>query len=229
MNKRVTAETFERWGGEISEEYLLPALTHRSWAYENDGEHAERLEFLGDSILGFVVACYIFEDSPDASEGDMSKVKAAAVSERSLAEIARELEVGDYIRLGRGEEMSGGRDKDSILADTVEALIGATYLSLGPRKTVDIVLRHLKPKIEQARTLGPALDWRTAFEEKSRKMGIVGNLHYKVEGDGPDHARVYTASVFIDGKHWGTGTATSQKQAKLEACKDAYHALGDEE
>lgn len=215
----------ERWGGHIDEEYLHPALTHRSWAYENDGEHAERLEFLGDSILGMVVASHIFAQLPEATEGDMSKIKAAAVSERALAEVARELGIGEYIRLGRGEELSGGRDKDSILADTVEALIGATYLTLGLEQTSDIVLRHLAPKIDEARELGPALDWRTAFEEKSRDMGITGNLHYDVAGEGPDHERWYTAKVFIDADHMGTGEASSQKQAKLEACKDAYYRL----
>ncbi len=227
MHKAVTAAEFDRWGAHIDEQYLQPALTHRSWAYENDSDHAERLEFLGDSILGAVVAAYIFKDSPDANEGEMSKIKAAAVSERSLAEVARELKLGEYIRLGNGEELSGGRHKDSILADTVEALIGATYLTLGLDETRDVVLRHLKPKIEEARELGPALDWRTAFEEKYRGMGITGNLYYEMEGEGPDHARKYTARVHIDSKHYGTGTATSQKQAKLEACKDAYYALDE--
>lgn len=227
VHKPVTAAELERWGAQIADEYLQPALTHRSWAYENEGEHAERLEFLGDSILGAVVAASIFAESPEATEGDMSKIKAAAVSERSLADVARGLNLGQYVRLGRGEEMSGGRDKDSILADTVEALIGATYLTLGIDKTRDVVLRHLAPKIEEARGLGPALDWRTAFEEKARKSGITGNLHYEVEGEGPDHARRYTAHVYVDDRHWGTGEATSQKQAKLQACKDAYFALDE--
>lgn len=225
MHKSVTPEDLERWGASIAEEYLQPALTHRSWAYENEGEHAERLEFLGDSILGAVVAASIFLDSPEASEGDMSKIKAAAVSERSLAEVARTLNLGEFVRLGRGEELSGGREKDSILADTIEALIAATYLTHGLEVAREVILRHLTPKIDEARRLGPALDWRTAFEEKSRELGIVGTLDYEMEGEGPDHARRYTAHVYIDDRHWGTGVATSQKQAKLEACKDAYYAL----
>ncbi|MDP9805676.1 ribonuclease-3 [Trueperella bonasi] len=229
MHKLVTNEEFATWGVQIAEEYLHPALTHRSWAYENDGEHAERLEFLGDSILGVVVADYLFSALPDATEGDMSKIKAAAVSERSLAELARDLELGSYIRLGRGEELSGGRNKDSILADTVEALIGATYLTCGIAQTRDIVLLHLKPKIAQAQALGPAADWRTAFEEKLRERGIAGHLHYEITGEGPDHARSYTAHVYIDDRYWGSGVATTRKQARLEACKSAYHALDDEE
>ncbi|QOQ38603.1 ribonuclease III [Trueperella pecoris] len=227
MHKRVTSAEVAAWGAVIAEEYLQPALTHRSWAYENEGEHAERLEFLGDSILGFVVASYIFNEYPNLDEGDMSKIKAAAVSERSLAQIARGLHLGDYIKLGRGEEMSGGRDKDSILADTVEALIGATYLTYGVEKTTEVVLRHLIAQVDAARDMGPALDWRTAFEEKSRARGIAGNLTYEIEGTGPDHARVYTAHVFVDGTKMGSGSATSQKQAKLEACQAAYYALDE--
>ncbi|MDF2420601.1 ribonuclease III [Trueperella pyogenes] len=225
MHKPVTPREIDAWGATIAADYLEAALTHRSWAYEHDGEHLERLEFLGDSILGAVVAAYIFARSPELDEGDMSKIKAAAVSERSLAQIARRLRLGDFIKLGRGEEMSGGRDKDSILADTVEALIGATFLTHGVEVTNDVVLRHLIVQIEAAAKMGPALDWRTAFEEKARSLGVTGNLTYEIVGEGPDHARVYTASVFIDGQKRGTGVATSQKQAKLEACKDAYHLL----
>lgn len=226
MHKPITQREVEVWGATIDPRYVEPALTHRSWAYENGGEHSERLEFLGDSILGAVVTSYIFATYPDMNEGGMSKIKAAAVSERSLAEIARRLGLGAFIRLGHGEEKSGGRDKDSILADTVEALIGGTFLTHGVEVTNEVVLRHLVPQVEAAQKMGPALDWRTAFEEKAREQGITGNLSYEVEGEGPDHARVYTAAVIVDGVKRGEGTATSQKQAKLEACKAAYYALG---
>lgn len=226
VHKPITQREVEAWGATIDARYLEPALTHRSWAYENGGEHSERLEFLGDSILGAVVTSYIFEKYPEMDEGFMSKIKAAAVSERSLAQIARRLGLGAFIRLGHGEEMSGGRDKDSILADTMEALIGATFLTHGVKQTNDVVLRHLIAQVAAAEKMGPALDWRTAFEEKARDRGIVGDLSYVITGEGPDHARVYTATVLVDGVAYGQGTASSQKQAKLEACRDAYDALG---
>ncbi|MFP7697274.1 ribonuclease III [Trueperella sp. LYQ143] len=216
------------WAVEIPVKMLDLALTHRSWAYENNAPHNERLEFLGDSVLGGVAAAYIYDLPDELSEGDMSKIKAAAVSERSLAELGRELRIGQYIKLGRGEELSGGRDKDSILADTVEALIGATFLAHGILIAREVILDLIRPQIDAARRLGPALDWRTALDERARDKGITGTLSYKIEGEGPDHARVYTAQVFIDDRYLGTGTATSQKAAKLEACKAAYYALGEE-
>lgn len=224
-----TEVTHERllqvWGADIPAEMLALALTHRSWAYENDSDHNERLEFLGDSILGAVVAYTIFKQYPDKSEGDLSKIKAAAVSERALAEVARSLNLGDHLFLGRGEELSDGRDKDSILADTVEALIGATLLSRGDKIAVDVIKRLMEPKILEASRMGPALDWRTAVDEKAREIGIFAPLTYEIDGVGPDHARVYTARVLFDDIFWGSGTATSQKAAKLVACQNAYENM----
>ncbi|MBM7825221.1 ribonuclease-3 [Arcanobacterium pluranimalium] len=225
MHKKDRIPLLEKWGVSIDPQLLELALTHRSWAFEHESLHNERLEFLGDSVLGFFAADRIFQDFDDSTEGDMSKIKSAAVSERALAEVARELGVGDYIRLGIGEERSGGRNKDSILSDTVEALIAATYLDHGIDVTREIVERHINPKIADATKMGPALDWRTAVEEKARALGIREEISYRIEGRGPDHAREYTAFVYFGEDLWGSGEATSQKNAKLAACQNAYFVL----
>lgn len=222
-----TTALMAAWGIDIDSRLRTQALTHRSYAFEHDVKHNERLEFLGDSVLGYIAADWLYREYPEDSEGDMSKVKAASVSEKALAVLARQLNLGEYIRLGVGEERTGGREKDSILSDTVEALIAATYLQHGIAETTKIVERHLVPLIQTAASLGPALDWRTAFEEKAREMGVphVDDLHYEVIGEGPDHARVYTAKVFLAQTFWGEGTGSSQKAAKLAACGDAYRRL----
>ncbi|WP_216452174.1 ribonuclease III [Arcanobacterium phocae] len=225
MHEHDRSRLIESWGASIPSDLLTLALTHRSWAYEHDSGHNERLEFLGDSILGAVVSEQIFHDYPDKSEGELSKIKSAAVSERALADIARELNIGAYIRLGKGEEQSGGRNKDSILSDTVEALIAATYEACGLDVVIPVVRQHLKEKILQATRMGPALDWRTAMEEKARELGFVGDLSYQITGEGPDHAKVYTARAYIADTEWGRGQATSRKASKLVACEDAYHRL----
>ncbi|MDO5025933.1 MAG: ribonuclease III [Trueperella sp.] len=218
-------EFFTKWGITVPAELMGRALSHRSWAYENDAGDNERLEFLGDSILGAIVADAVFNAYREKDEGDLSKIKSATVSERALAELARELGIGELVRLGNGEELSGGRNKDSILADTVEAIIAATYLAYGLDQTLEIVHKHFIPKIKKASEMGPALDWRTAFEELARASGLSAELQYDISAAGPDHARVYTAKVYVDQKYWGTGEASSQKAAKLLACQDAYQRL----
>lgn len=229
MHNTDTSALLERWGVEIPADLLELALTHRSFAYEHDVDHNERLEFLGDSILGAVVAADIFDQYPGRSEGELSKIKSAAVSERALASVARELGLGEYIRLGKGEALTGGRDKDSLLSDTMEALFAATYLSAGLDTAIDTVRRHMNAKVIEATKMGPALDWRTAAEEKARELGVPGELRYEVSSEGPDHARVYTATAFFGDMPMGEGSATSQKAAKLEACKAAYLVMdGDE-
>ncbi len=220
-----TALLLKKWGVTIEPALLERALTHRSWAYENNTLSYERLEFFGDSILGFFAAQYIFLQYKKFDEGDMSKIKAASVSEPALAEIARDLGLGQYIRLGKGEAKHGGREKDSILSDVVEALIAATYITHGTDITKRIVEKHVVPKILQATKMGPALDWRTAVDEKARELGIKAELEYEILATGPDHAREYIVSVFFAGTNWGTGRATSQKAAKLVACKVAYDNL----
>lgn len=225
-----TTQLMKKWGVDLDASLRTLALTHRSWAFEHDTKHNERLEFLGDSVLGFIAADWIYEQFPEDTEGDMSKVKSASVSEKALASVARDLDLGSYIRLGVGEERTGGREKDSILSDTVEALIAATYLQYGIETTRTVVERHIVPLIRTATTLGPALDWRTAFEEKARAMGLehVDALRYEIRGEGPDHARIYTAKLYLADTFWGKGTGSSQKVAKLAACEDAYRRLTGE-
>ncbi|MFC5281101.1 ribonuclease III [Arcanobacterium canis] len=217
----------EAWGAPIDPVLLTQALTHRSWAFEHGDAHNERLEFLGDSILGGVVARRIYLDFARSDEGKMSKIKAASVSERSLAQVARRLHIGDFVRLGKGEERSGGRAKESILSDTVEALIAATYLSSDINVVKDVIERHLLVQIDAASKMGPALDWRTALEELARAKSIKAEISYEIIGTGPDHARSYEAHVFLGGVEYGVGNASSQKMAKLAACENAYHAISE--
>ena len=208
-----------RWGIEISRPMLRLALTHRSFAYEHDEPHNERLEFLGDSILGLIVAEKVYREYPEATEGDMSKMKIGSVSEVALADIARHLDLGDSIRLGRGEKIDGGRDKDSILSDTVEALIAATYLQHGMDATREVVERLVAPKILEARNLGPNFDWQTKFAEMTRDAGIEGTLTFEFSSEGPDHARVFTAIGTMDGRTSGQGTGTTRKKARHKAAQ----------
>lgn len=221
-------ELVERWGIDISRPMLRLALTHRSFAYEHDEPHNERLEFLGDSILGLVTAELLYRNFPDSREGDMSRMKTFAVSEKALASIARELGLGEFLRLGRGEDLSGGRDKDSILSDTVEALIAATYLQHGMEPTRRIVERLVAGKIEDASVLGPNLDWQTSFEEIAHARGMEGSLHFEVSSTGPDHMRVFTAVASMGGRVWGRGTGTSKKTSRQAAAEAAYRVISAE-
>lgn len=221
-------EFAEIWGIEISRSLLRRALTHRSFAFEHDEEHNERLEFLGDSILGMIVAEKLYKDYPDASEGDMSRMKTYAVSERGLSDIARELNLGQFIRLGKGEDKSGGRDKDSILSDTLEALIAATYLQHGMDTTRALVSRLVARKLEEASVLGPNLDWQTSFEEIAHRHGMEGTLQFEMTSEGPDHARVFTAVAHMAGRQWGSGTGSSQKNARRKASEASYWLLIEE-
>jgi ribonuclease-3 len=215
----------ERLGAEIDPELLVLALTHRSFAHEAGGIPTnERLEFLGDSVLGVVVTEELFRDHPDLPEGELAKMRAATVSQRALAVVARGIGLGPYILLGRGETATGGADKDSILSDTLEAIIGAIYLSHGMEPTRAIVLRLVGPTLARAAKLGAGLDWKTSLQELAASRGLNG-IEYRAEGAGPDHARVFTAQVLVAGQAMGTGEGTAKKSAEQEAAEMAYHAL----
>ncbi len=214
-----------RWGSRIDPDLLDLSLTHRSFAHEHGGLPTnERLEFLGDSVLGIVVTEYLYRAHPDVPEGQLAKMRAATVSEPALAAVARDLGLGEFIKLGRGEALSGGRDKDSILADTVEALIGASYLTQGLEPTRAVIERLVSRFLRQARTRGAGLDWKTSLQELAAAHGL-GNPHYEVEGVGPDHERVFTAQAIIDGEVLGEGTGTSKKLAEHEAAEAAYASI----
>jgi ribonuclease-3 len=204
---------------------LEQALTHRSYAYENGGLPTnERLEFLGDSVLGLVVTERLYRSHPDLPEGQLAKLRSAVVNMRALAEVARALGLGEHLKLGKGEEATGGRDKSSILADGVEALIGAVYVEQGIDVATGVVRRLFDPVIEQAPLLGAGLDWKTSLQELSaeRELGVP---EYRIDESGPDHAKSFVATVVLrDGAH-GSGRGNSKKEAEQEAAAVTWEAL----
>ncbi|ALQ30957.1 ribonuclease III [Glutamicibacter soli] len=218
-------ELMKRLGIDIDSETLRLALTHRSYSYENGGIPTnERVEFLGDSILGFSVAEYLYKKYPDLPEGDLAKRRAAIVSTRALAIIARDLGVGEHIFLGRGEAQSNGANKASILADTMEALIGATYLDQGMDAARALVLRFVTPLLEDVRLLGAATDWKTVIQEEVAAKKL-GDMRYQVTGSGPDHARTYEATLVISDEPYGSGHGPSKKEAEQEAARNSWLQL----
>ncbi len=225
MRNGEPAELCERLGVEVVTSQLERALTHRSYAYENGGLPTnERLEFLGDSVLGLVVTDTLYRNHPELPEGQLAKLRAAVVNMRALADVGRELDLGRYVRLGRGEEATGGRDKSSILADTLEALLGAVYLDRGLDVAADLVHRLFDPLIEEAATLGAGLDWKTSLQELTA-TGAMGVPDYVVTESGPDHEKVFTAVVQVAGDAYGEGTGRSKKEAEQEAAASAWRRI----
>lgn len=213
---------------EIRDELLVRALTHRSFAYENGNLPTnERLEFLGDSVLGLVVTDTLFRSHPELPEGQLAKLRAAVVNMRALADVGRDLRLGDFVRLGRGEESTGGRDKTSILADTLEAVIGAVYIDCGLEVAAALVHRLFDPLIEQAATLGAGLDWKTSLQELTAAVSM-GVPEYAVSEAGPDHQKMFTAVAVVSGSSYGEGTGRSKKEAEQEAAAAAWRRLRDE-
>src|SRR4051812_2648229 len=216
----------ERLGNpDLGAELLDRALTHRSFAYENGGLPTnERLEFLGDSVLGVVVTDTLFRAHPDLSEGRLAKLRAAVVNARALAEVARTIGLGQHIKLGRGEEATGGRNKSSILSDTVEAVIGAVYLSGGFEASDAVVHLLFDPLMESAAGLGAGLDWKTSLQELSAGHSL-GVPEYVIADEGPDHEKTFTARVRVGGELYGHGTGRSKKEAEQQAAETAYVAI----
>jgi len=211
---------------DIDTELLELALTHRSYAYEHGGiPHNERLEFLGDSVLGQAVTVMLFTTNPDLDEGELAKRRASVVSTVALAEVARGIDLGSHLLLGRGEEQTGGRDKDSILADTMEAVIGATYLSAGPDAATDLVLRLTKPLLADPERYGAAMDPKTSLQELAARVGATPP-QYAIEASGPDHDRRFTATVVV-GDVAMTGNGTSKKTAEMAAALNAWRVLNE--
>jgi ribonuclease III len=209
----------------LDAELLERALTHRSFAYEHGGIPTnERLEFLGDSVLGVVVTDTLFRAHPDLSEGRLAKLRAAVVNARALAEVARTIGLGEHIKLGRGEEATGGRNKSSILSDTVEAVIGAVYLSGGFEASDSVVHLLFDPLMESAAGLGAGLDWKTSLQELSAGHSL-GVPEYVIEDEGPDHEKTFTARVRVGGELYGHGTGRSKKEAEQQAAETAYTAI----
>jgi ribonuclease-3 len=212
-------------GVDISAELFELALTHRSFAYENGGlAHNERLEFLGDSILGQAVTVMLYNENPHLDEGELAKRRASLVSSVALAEVARAIGLGAHIRLGKGEELTGGRDKSSILADTVEAIIGAAYLDLGAEQATALVLRLIVPLLEDPERFGAAMDPKTSLQELAARLGR-GLPSYQVTDSGPDHSKRFHASVLLGRDVIATGDGSSKKQAEMAAALDAWTLL----
>ncbi|HIZ34828.1 MAG TPA: ribonuclease III [Candidatus Ruania gallistercoris] len=229
MSTGPTDELLAALGTEVDAELLVLALTHRSFAHEAGGIPTnERLEFLGDSVLGVVVTEHLYRSYPELPEGELAKMRAATVSQRALAQVARTLNLGEYLLLGRGEQGTGGRDKDSILSDTVEAILGAVYLCHGVEPTRDLILRLVGPTLTAAAELGAGLDWKTSVQELAADRGL-GVPRYDVRADGPDHQRHFTASLLLDDTVWGTGEGTAKKVAETNAAEAAYQALAEAE
>ena len=204
---------------------LERALTHRSWAFENGSvEPNERLEFLGDAVLGLVVTDEIFHAHPDEQEGRLAKVRSAAVKTDSLAGVARGFGLGRFVKLGRGEESSGGADKDSILADTLEAVIGAVYVDRGFATAYDLVERLFADRLADLAERGAALDYKTSLQELTASEFEV-LPQYDVTHAGPDHSKTFSATVAVEGKVIGRGEGRSKKQAEQYAAREAYRHL----
>lgn len=211
--------------GPLDPNLLERALTHRSFAYENGNLPTnERLEFLGDSVLGLVVTDTLYRAHPELPEGQLAKLRAAVVNMRALADVGRSLRLGGFVRLGRGEESTGGRDKSSILADTLEALLGAVYIDLGLDAAARLVHRLFDPLIEEAATLGAGLDWKTSLQELTA-TAAMGVPEYVVSESGPDHQKAFTAVAQLAGRPYGEGTGRSKKEAEQEAAASAWRRL----
>ncbi len=214
-------------GGVIDEALLRRALTHRSYAYEAGGApHNERLEFLGDAVLGLVVTDALYAGHPDLSEGHLAKLRAAVVNMRALAVVARTIGLGDYLRLGRGEQATGGRDKDSILADTTEAVIGCVYVCAGVEAAAALVHHLLDPIMAASAALGAGLDWKTSLQEASAALAL-GSPEYVVVDTGPEHAKTFTAQAVVHGVVRGEGTGRTKKDAEQQAAEQAWRSLRD--
>jgi ribonuclease-3 len=219
------AELESRLGAVLAPALLERALTHRSYAYENGGLPTnERLEFLGDAVLGLVVTDTLYRAHPELPEGQLAKLRSAVVNARALADVGRELGLGSFVRLGRGEETTGGRDKSSILADTLEAVIGAVYIGLGLGAADLLVHRLFDPLITAAGQLGAGLDWKTSLQELTANVGL-GVPDYLIADQGPDHQKTFTAIVRVAGLERGSGSGRSKKEAEQQAAAAAWHAL----
>jgi ribonuclease-3 len=200
-------------------------MAHRSWCAENPGEGSnERLEFLGDAVLGLIVTAHVYRLYPDLPEGQLAQVRASVVNSATLAEAAEELELGSYLLLGKGEDASSGRKKPTILADAMEAVIGAVYLDGGWDAAEALVLGVLGDRIAEAAAGPGASDFKTRLQElAARRFEEIPR--YDVLGEGPDHAKHFTATVVLGGRALGTGQGHSKKQAEQAAARVAWAAL----
>jgi ribonuclease-3 len=219
------SELLEILGVDIDAELLELAFTHRSFAYEAGLTATnERLEFLGDSVLGMIVTEELYRKYPDLDESRLSPLRSGIVNMRALADIARTLDLGKHIRLGKGEEVTNGRDKNSLLADAFEALIGAMYISAGFDKTSDCLLRLVGPTLTNAMAMGAGLDGKTALQELVASLGKA-TLEYQVTESGPDHDKSFEAIAIVGGEAIATGLGKSKREAEQAAARSAFVIL----
>ena len=206
---------------------LETAMHHRSWNAENDGgESNERLEFLGDAVLGWVVADIVYSQHSDLPEGKLTDLRKSVVNANALAEVAVELGIGEFLMLGKGEDTAGGREKTSILSDALEAVIGAVYIDAGPQATHDVVSSLMGKRIVDAVGGLDRLDAKTRLQELASKF--EAHVHYKVEDEGPDHEKMFFATVFVGDRELGYGEGKSKKAAEQIAAEIACDVLNSE-
>jgi ribonuclease-3 len=205
--------------------HLAQAMAHRSWCAETVGVPSnERLEFLGDAVLGLVVTNHLFLTYPDMPEGELAKVRASVVNSEALADVASELELGSALLLGKGEDTSGGREKPSILADAMEAVIGAMYLDGGWDAAASLIMRLMGDRIEEAAAGPGGQDYKTRLQELAARQ-FDQLPRYEVRDEGPDHAKRFFATVSVGGMARGTGEGRSKKQAEQGAARGAWEQL----
>ncbi|GAA4860483.1 ribonuclease III [Saccharopolyspora rosea] len=218
-------------GVELDAELLTLALTHRSYAYENGGlPPNERLEFLGDAVLGLVITDHLYNEHPDLPEGQLAKLRASVVNMHALAGVARGLGeggLGEHLLLGRGEELTGGRDKASILADGLEAVLGAVYLQNGIDVAREVIHRLFAPLLAEAPQRGAGLDWKTSLQELTAAASL-GVPEYRVEEQGPDHRKEFSAFVSVGGDTLGRGDGRTKKEAEQKAAEAAWRKLSEQ-
>lgn len=215
------APLLEWLGVDLDEELLRLALTHRSFANEHDYlPNNERLEFLGDAVLGLTVATKLFEIYPSSSESVLSPMRASIVSRYGLADVARGIDLGKYVLLGKGELHTGGREKESILADTTEALFGAIYRQYGFETARDVILKLFHEKLHNATAHGHRQDWKTVLQERLAERGIP-MVEYVTTSEGPEHNLEFTSYAMILGENRGRGVARNKKLAEQEAAREA--------
>lgn len=208
-------------------ELLRTALIHRSWQAEHNSEASnERLEFLGDAVLGWVVADMAFRRLEDVHEGKLTDLRISVVNQQALAECARHLRIGEFILLGKGEDAAGGREKASILSDALEALIGAVYLDGGATAAYDLIQRIFSDALEQAIPTMDMFDAKSRLQELCARQGFT-IPKYVTEGEGPDHDRVFTSAVYVNGAVVGRGSGRTKKAAEQVAAVEACSALAD--
>jgi ribonuclease III len=217
-------ELLERLGAEIAPELLELALTHSSFAYENGGEDNERLEFVGDSILGYLVAVHVFQTQSALKEGEMTKLKNAVVSAQALATAANRLDLGSYLRLGKGEEQTGGRAKTNLLADAFEAVLGAAYLTAGIEAAKTIVFKHVIPLLDDPDSIRESSDPKTSLLERLARLKM-DPARYEITGEGPDHERNYLAVCFSGDRELSRGSGTTKRGAETAAAIAALREL----